>query len=183
LDAALDRQLAELLKRAQAGDRGSYELFLSQVTCLLREFAGRRLNGSQHVEDVVQETLLALHRARHTYDPARPVAPWLYAIAQHRLLDVARKEKRQLARELAAASQELATREAAPAGTGLWALLDGALQRLSRSQREVVQLLKLEGYSVAEVSTRTGLSEANVKVTAHRGYRALRKLLGEDAHE
>jgi RNA polymerase sigma-70 factor (ECF subfamily) len=123
--------------------------------------------------------LLAVHRARHTYDPARPFAPWLYAIAQNRLIDALRVQRRRLLREL----DPGAVREP---GTGARQERDVLLGDVRRAmavlpdrQRRVIELLKFEDLSVREVAARLGMSETNVKVTAHRGYRALRRRIEE----
>jgi RNA polymerase sigma-70 factor (ECF subfamily) len=172
------------MRRAQGGDRLAYEALLHEVVVLLRAYARRRLGGPSGLDDVVQDTLLALHRDRHTYDPARPFCPWLYAIASHRLLDFARRRRRQAEHEVAD-EVALAERsdEAVTDPCGRSGLLHQALALLSRKQREIIQLLKLEGFTVAEISRRTGSSEASVKVTAHRGYRNLRKLMEDPAYD
>lgn len=72
------------MARAQAGDGEAYRLLLDSVAADLRGFFRRRVRETQEVEDHVQETLLTLHRARHTYDPSRAFEPWLYAIARNR---------------------------------------------------------------------------------------------------
>ena len=83
---------AAWMARAQAGDGEAYRLLLDNVASDLRSFFRRRLRETQEVEDHVQETLMTLHRARHTYDPARPFEPWLYAIARNTLADAFRRD-------------------------------------------------------------------------------------------
>lgn len=178
----LDRQLSDLLRCAQNGDRRAYEVLLREVASLVREFVRHRLGGSALVDDVVQDTLLSIHRARHTYDPARPFGPWMYAIARHRLLDVVDKQRRVREAEVLdcagvdAIAVATSRDDADPAG-----FLRRALARLSRNQREVIRMLKLEDRSVAEIAARTGLTISAVKVTAHRGYKKLRELIGSPA--
>lgn len=184
MDLELDRQLAELLRRAQAGDRPAYELFLHESADLVRAFVRRRLSRPEHLEDIVQETLLSIHHYRHTYDPARPLAPWLYAIARHRLHDFLRaQQRRQHHEQTASRLAELVACEVAAEPDGLLASLAQALARLSAKQRRVIQLLKFEGHSVAEIAQSTGLSESAVKVNAHRGYKQLHQLLTRSARE
>jgi len=119
---------------------------------------------------------VALHRARHTYDPTRPFAPWLFAIAQNRLVDALRVTRRQLLREV---HPDLAwavlSRRPEQERDQMRSDLRREVAALPDKQRRVIELLKFEELSVREVASRLGMSEANVKVTAHRGYRALRR--------
>jgi RNA polymerase sigma-70 factor (ECF subfamily) len=183
LDPDLERRLSVWMKQAQEGDRAAYECLLNEVAAELRAFVGARLQHREWVDDVVQDTLISLHRARHTYDPGRPFGAWMYAIARHRLIDCVRRRRRVQSHEqgvegrldeLSPAADEL------PAAQGLLDALQRALPSLSEKQREVIQLLKLQGLSVREAAAQTGMTESSVKVSAHRGYRALRRLLGSD---
>ena len=177
----LDQRLSELMSRAQDGDRRAYETLLIEVMALVRGFARKRLSQADWQEEVTQETLLSIHRDRHTYDPQRPFLPWMYAIARHRLLDFVEKQRRRSRNEIAgedgleeAASEAMIAESGARVG-----FVRQALALLSLKQREIIQLLKFEGLSVAEISRRTGLSQSSVKVTAHRGYKSLRRLILE----
>ena len=168
------------MRRAQDGDRRAYETLLIEVAALVRAFARTRLRHRDWLEDVAQETLLSIHRDRHTYDPHRPFLPWMYAIARHRLLDFVEKQRRRGENEVSAenaldgvAGEQLVVERGTLSG-----FLRQALALLSLRQREIIRMLKLEGFTVAEISRKTGLSESLVKVTAHRGYNTLRKLMG-----
>lgn len=167
------------MRGAQDGDRRAYEALLIEVARLVREFARNRLRGADYAEDIVQETLLSIHRARHTYDPGRPFGPWMYAIARHRISDFAEKQRRRSKTEVLgqAGLEEIGAQETFAEDRCSAGFLRQALAHLSNKQREVIQMLKLEDYSVAEISRRTGLSVSSVKVTAHRGYKKLRKLI------
>jgi RNA polymerase sigma-70 factor (ECF subfamily) len=131
----------------------------------------------------MQETLLTIHAARRTYDPHRPFAPWFYAILSNRMIDVLRKEKRVRTREFA--TDELPEHSSpAPQTHEAFAAVDArrleaAVDALPDRQREIVRALKLKDESVKEVSERIGMSQSAVKVAAHRGYKALRRLLGD----
>lgn len=170
------------MRRAQDGDRHAYEVFLAEAAALLRRFVRLRLRQPDYVEDIVQDALLSIHHYRHTYDPERPVRPWMYAIARHRLLDFVAKQRRRREQEV---QMELETETdteqessgAAVPGMGPAHLVLWALALLPRAQREIIELLKLQGYSVAEISSKTGRSESSIKVSAHRGYKTLRKLI------
>ena len=152
-----------------------------EVVTLVRDFVRKRLHQPDWREEIVQETLLSIHRGRHTYDPERPFCPWMYGIARHRLSDHVEMQRRRNRTELLTNTEveELASPEVSVEGEGSAGFLDQALAHLSKTQREVIQMLKLEGFSVAEISKRTGLTASTVKVTAHRGYKKLRALIGE----
>lgn len=177
-----EHRLSELMRAAQDGDRVAYETLLAEVASTVRDFVRKRLRDADGQEEVVQDTLLSIHRDRHTYDPRRPFRPWMFAIARHRLFDHAEKRRRRSQIEVPAdddvedpISSDAAARERRAPG-----ILRHALAQLSRTQREIIEMLKLDGLSVAEIATRTGMTASTVKVTAHRGYKRLRALIGED---
>ena len=175
-----DDRLSDLMRLAQDGDRAAYEVLLTEVAVLVRDFTRRRVREQDWQEEIVQETLLSIHRDRHTYDPKQPFRPWMYAIASHRLIDHVRSQRRRGARELPLeAAAECPSRAAADADGASGMLVRQLFAHLSETQREVVRMLQLEGFSVAEISASTGLSKSNVKVTAHRAYTRLRSLLGD----
>jgi RNA polymerase sigma-70 factor, ECF subfamily len=94
VDANRDRELADLLLQAQEGNQAAYERFLLEASATLRAYLSRRMQRPESVEDVLQETLLSIHRARHTYLPDRPVGPWLFAICRNRMTDFYRRHRR-----------------------------------------------------------------------------------------
>lgn len=173
----VEQHLARLLQQAQAGDRAAYQRFLVDARELIRALLQERLRSNATLDDVLQEVLLSIHRSRHSYDPERPIGPWIRAIALNRLRDFGRARKRQQARASAELDWESSIRQLAAPDASATTFLRGALEMLSESQREVIWLLKFEGYSVAEIADVTGRSVSAVKVTAHRGYRALRARL------
>ncbi|HET9396524.1 MAG TPA: sigma-70 family RNA polymerase sigma factor [Nitrospiraceae bacterium] len=176
---ARDQQLADLLARAQAGDQAAYESFLREASVVLRAFLAKRMTtAGDRVEDVLQETLLTLHRARHSFLPGRPIGPWLYAICQHRMVEFYRRHRRIEAMERASGAPEEAVADETPsAADGLGALVREALMRLPHRQRLIIESLKLRDLSVKEVALQTGMSESAVKVAASRGYQSIRKML------
>ena len=180
MTAEQERQTATLMQRAQAGDQLAYASLLVQLTSITRQFARARLGGVAWIDDVVQETLLALHGARHTYDPRRPFAPWFYAIASSRLIDVLRRERRVTSREVAGdvLPETTASGASSPRGDIDVDAIHAAVKSLPAKQRDVIDGLKFKDQSVREVAERLNMSESAVKVTAHRGYRALKRLLG-----
>lgn len=180
LSTDFDDRLSALMRLAQDGDRTAYEVLLTEVSALVRDFTRRRVREHGWHEEIVQETLLCIHRDRHTYDPEQPFRPWMYAIASHRLIDHVRSQRRRAARELPLEeTAEATSREAVGAGEASGTFVRQLFAHLSGNQREVVRMLQLEGFSVAEISASTGLSRSNVKVLAHRAYTRLRALLGD----
>jgi RNA polymerase sigma-70 factor (ECF subfamily) len=170
--------LGRLMIAAQDGDRQAYEALLTRVAALALAFV-RRVGEVPWCEDVVQESLLAVHRARHTYDPVRPFAPWMYAIVQNRLIDALRVQRRRMLRELDPEVVPERAAHAAQERDAFFRDVRKAVATLPENQRRVIELLKFEDLSVREVAARLGMTETNVKVTAHRGYRALRQQIEE----
>jgi RNA polymerase sigma-70 factor (ECF subfamily) len=131
------------------------------------------------VEDLVQETLLALHLRRATHDAALPVSNWVYAIARHKLVDLWRRRGRREALHEPldeTASLHAPLREELPARRDLEALL-GALPE---AQRLAIRLIKIEGLSLAEASQRSGVSISALKVRVHRALKRLAALVRKE---
>ena len=171
-----------LMSRAQDGDKDAYAQLLAGVMPWLRSVAHKAGIERDDMEDAVQDILLTMHSVRHTYDPERPFAPWLAAIAKHRLIDRLRKSGRTLARETPFEeehetismdeSNSLEGRENARH-------LQAAMTHLSDGQRQAVELLKLKEMSLKEASLHSGQSEQALKVSVHRAIKRLRTLLTE----
>jgi RNA polymerase sigma-70 factor, ECF subfamily len=165
---------ARWMERAQRGDAEAYRLLLESISRDLRGFLRSRIRDPAETEDVLQEVLLTVHRARHTYDPARPFEPWVYAIARNAAVNWFRSSRTRRRLEDATAAE----REAAGESLGDVALED-ALGILPDNQREALEMVKIEGLSMAQAARRAGVSEGALRVRIHRAYRALReRLLG-----
>ena len=168
---------------AQAGDRRAYERLLRDCLPLLRAIARRRIADAHEAEDAVQDTLLTIHRMLATYDPARPVRPWIVAIAERRCVDRLRRRGRGAGREspiddhaetLAAPQRE--TGETRIAGRQL----REAVAELPESQRTALRLAKLEDLPLADAAVRSGMSVGALKVATHRALKALRRRFGAE---
>lgn len=162
------------------GDEAAHRAFLAEAAGLLRGFFRARLRGRpEDAEDLVQETLIALHTKRHTYDPAYPLTPWLYAIARYRLIDHIRRVKR---RGEHTAIDDLELGEDDPDFEASDAKRDVAtlLAQLPEKQRTAIRLVKLEEKSVKEASALTGFTESDIKISIHRGLHALMRLLRQE---
>lgn len=169
-----ESSLKPLWLRAQSGDETAYRQALQQISWRLRGYFRRRMQGSlDEVEDVVQETLLALHMHRGTYDPALPVSAWFLAIARHKLVDVWRRRGRHNDKHDALEDVDEAALVAEPQGGEARRDLEKLLRELPQAQRQSILLTKIDGLSVAEASQRTGASESAIKVQVHRGLKRL----------
>lgn len=171
---AREARLRSLLIAAQGGDARAYSDFLRELALVLRGFFRRRLISlPDEVEDLVQETLLAVHNKRHTYEPEQPVTAWLFAIARYKLVDRLRAHAgREALHEPFEDATELAS-EADSAAHEAKRDLRMLLAQLPDKQRLPIQYVKLEGMSVAQAARLTGLSESAVKIGVYRGLRLL----------
>ena len=180
---APDEHLSRLMARAQQGDSNAYVTLLRAITPRIRQLvrARRRFLGESDVEDVVQEVLLSIHAVRATYDPARPLMPWLSAIVRYRLADAGRRHVRQGAHEIGVDNLDV-TFQAPVANSreetfGDPDALAQAIQALPPGQRQAVELLKLRELSLKEASALTGLSIGALKLATHRAMASLRRTL------
>jgi RNA polymerase sigma factor (sigma-70 family) len=153
-----------LMAAAQAGDSAAYRRLLEALGPWLRRYYARRLPSAM-VDDAVQDTLIAVHEKRHTYDLTRPFEPWLAAIARYKWIDRLRALKRapteMLNDDISVPDHESAVVSAT--------VLEQLLAGLKPAQAEVIRLVKIQGFSIEEAAARTGQSTSLVKVNIHRG--------------
>ena len=165
------------MARAQQGDTAAYKNVLETITPILRSFVTKKLNRSEDVEDVVQEILVSIHKASHTYDTNRPFKTWMYTIASHRVSDFLRAHYRKGDERHAVDYDDIAYGIANDADVTdsyeTSEYLDKALSELPDNQRKIIEMMKLEGYSVAETAGEMNMSESAVKVAAHRAMKIL----------
>jgi RNA polymerase sigma-70 factor (ECF subfamily) len=176
---AREERLRALAIAAQRGDTQAYAGFLRELTPFLRAYFRRRLQAlPDDVEDLVQETLLAIHNSRHTYDAGQPVSAWVQAIARYKMVDLlrARAGREALHDPLDEDSDALLT-AVEPAAAEARRDLKVLLRQLPDKQRLPIEYVKIQGQSVAEAARLTGLSESAVKVGVHRGLKALAALI------
>jgi RNA polymerase sigma factor (sigma-70 family) len=167
-----DASLARLMVMVQAGDSAAYTILLSECKRWLARYFSKRIAPAL-VDDLVQDTLISLHRKRATYEPSRPFLPWLAAIARYRWVDQLRKSYR--ADEVSLVDEWVAD----PAEPGIVARisLDRLLQHIPDKQAEVIRMVKIDGLSITEAAVRSGQSEPLVKVNIHRGLKKLATLV------
>jgi RNA polymerase sigma-70 factor (ECF subfamily) len=169
-----ERDWAACMRAANKGDAAAYARLLASLAPVLRGQTRRRLAGTrleQDVEDVVQETLLAVHLKRHTWDEARPFGPWLGAIARHKLIDAMRRRGHRVHVPV----EDFADFLVAPAPDPERSIgaVDRYLDKLPSRQKDVVQALTLESATVRETAQRLSTTEGAVRVALHRGLAAI----------
>ncbi len=167
-----DASLGRLMALAQAGDRAAYTALLTVCERWLTRYYARRI-APCHLDDLVQDTLISLHRKLASYDPLRPFFPWLAAIARYRWIDHLRKiyraDETVLPDDIATPSGEDAIHAKIS--------LERLLRHLPASQSRAIELVKIEGRSIVEAAAVTGQSESLIKVNIHRGLKKLTSLI------
>lgn len=173
-----DDNLEELMRLSLAGDQRAYSALLLETARLLRPFLSRRLRSSGEVDDLLQEILLSIHKARHTYDGRRPYRPWAYAIAKFRLLDHLRAHYADRLRDAADFSEleEILPDDVTETEMSYESISE-EVERLPEKQATILRLMHQDGYTAREVAARIGMTETAVKVAAHRAYKKLRERL------
>jgi RNA polymerase sigma-70 factor (ECF subfamily) len=178
----------ELMQRYQAGDASAFRELYALVAPRMLGYLNKLAKSRAVADDLLQQTFLKIHRARGAYVVGADPLPWFYSIAHRTFLDEARKTSRAVVRAggddlpevPAGITGESADRADEPrADPELAKAALDALADLPTQQREAVVLTKLEGKSVAEAAAIAGTSVGAMKVRAHRGYEALRRLLGK----
>lgn len=169
---AEDSELARLLRLAIAGDEKAYATFLERIAGLVRAFARRRCDHGIDAEDVVQETLLAVHAKRHTWRSDGAVRPWIFAIARYKLIDAFRRRGRRIEVDIADFAEILAEPER---DTASEREVQRALDRLPPVQQRVVAAISVDGHSIGEVARMFGMNETAVRVALHRGLTSIAK--------
>jgi RNA polymerase sigma factor (sigma-70 family) len=168
---------SSLMVAAQKGHGGAYRRLLVEMSEWLTRYFQRRLPPGE-VDDAIQETLLAVHRRRHTYDSQYPLGPWLAAIAKNKWVDQLRSLARRPLEELPD-DMAVGDHEASVVSSSVLASL---LDELRPAQAQAILLVKLQGYSIEDASGQTGLSPSAVKMNIHRGLARLTAII-EKTHD
>jgi RNA polymerase sigma-70 factor (ECF subfamily) len=164
------------------GDEASHKSLLMKLSAYLRGYFKGQLarigRGPSDAEDLVQETLIALHTRRHTYDRSHLLTPWVHAIARYRLVDYLRRTKSaNIDVPVEEAEGVFANDDVSAVDSGLD--LTRLLAQLTPKMRQAIQFVKLDGLSVGEAAARSGMSPSAIKVSVHRGLRALSRLVAQ----
>ncbi len=161
-----------LMLRGLDGDAVAWRMLLSEFGAYLRAWFSRQLfDGGADAEDLVQETLIALHAKRATWDPNQPFTGWAWAIARHKLIDHLRKRGRRPTRSIEEAEMMFADHTVEDGATR--ADLTRCLSALPLRQRRLIEDVRLRGLSIAEAAERHGYSVTAAKVSLHRSLKAL----------
>jgi RNA polymerase sigma factor (sigma-70 family) len=176
-----EEEWAVLMRAAMAGDEAAYRTFLKAITPSIRATARRNLArfglANADGEDVVQDTLLAIHLKRQTWDKDRPIGPWISAIARNKFIDLMRRRGRAIQVPIEDVAASLAAEETADSLDGYE--VNRMLENLSDKQRSVVRSLAIEGASVRQTAERLNMSESAIRVTLHRAVKALAAIYRE----
>ena len=166
------------MARGLAGEAAAYQSFLGALGAHLRAYYRKRMaRMPDDVEDLVQETLLAVHNQRHTYDAAQPVTAWIHAIARYKLVDMLRRYGRQALVTDPLDDEADWLSDPQPQAHEARRDLGRLLDTLPDKQRLPIVHVKIEGLSVLETSRLTGLSVSAVKIGVHRGLKALAAMI------
>lgn len=156
-----------------AGDPRAHEHLLRALLPVLRSFFRRRMaQDADAVEDLVQDVMIAVHTRRATWDPARPFTAWLFAIARYKLIDHYRQRRSHCAIEDV---EEILASEGFAEAIDARADMRRLLGTIPAKQAEAIRATRIEGLTVAEAAARAGIGESDIKVSVHRGLKALAK--------
>ncbi|MBH5322409.1 sigma-70 family RNA polymerase sigma factor [Aurantiacibacter sediminis] len=165
--------LDSLMQAARGGDQGAYRQFLAEASGRVRAMLARKIGSDSELEDVLQECLIALHQKRHTLDPGRPVGPWMYAIANYKLVDHWRKRGR--SKMVLDDEADMAVDADNFADVDVASLLD----ELPEAQAEAIRMTHIEGMTNKEAAERIGIGTSAMKLRVHRGMNRLKDIVEE----
>jgi len=167
------------MRQSLQGDKQAYAELLRETARMLRPYLSNRLSFDSEVEDVLQEILISIHKARHTYDGERPYKPWVYAIARFRLQDYLRMHYAdQLRHAVDIADVENNLHEDVTESDISYESISGEVEKLlPKKQATILRLMHHDGYTAKETAEKLGMTESAVKVAAHRAYKVLREKL------
>ena len=169
-------ELKALMMASLDGDAVAYRKLLDLLSRHLRAYYKGRLariaRSAAEAEDLVQDALIAIHTRRHTYDPSEPLTPWVHAVARYKLIDHLRQTKASMADVPIEDAGEVTARDDQTKAESTLDL-NRLLAQLPDKMQRAIRCVKLDGLSVAEAAARCGMSESAIKVSVHRGLRAL----------
>jgi RNA polymerase sigma-70 factor (ECF subfamily) len=178
------------MRAAMSGDAAAYRRFLVAVTPHLRVMARQRCRvlgaAEGEAEDIVQEALLAIHLKRGTWDPSRPIGPWIAAIVRNKLIDTLRRRGRHVTVPIDDVIETLGAEDDSGNVPGqVWdqvsgqvspSEIDGLLAQLKAQQRDIVKSISIDGSTVRETADRLKMTEGAVRVALHRALKTLAAL-------
>lgn len=166
------------MRQSLNGDQHAYAELLQETSRFLRPYLAKRLSFTNEVDDLLQEILISIHKARHTYDGDRPYKPWAYAIAKFRLQDYLRAHySDQLHHADDLSEMEEFLHDDVTKSAISYESIIGEVQKLPEKQATILRLMHQDGYTAKEVAEKIGMKESAVKVAAHRAYKVLKEKL------
>lgn len=173
--------LEGLMRLSQSGNKKAYAALFRAITPLIRAFVVKRISNMADADDVVQDTLLSIHRAGHTYDTNRPFKVWMFTIARHRLNDYLRRiyiKGTFPEISLDNLTYEISAADVTESQDRL-EYLNKVLDSLPEKQKMIVKMMKIEGHTVEDTAKTMNMSVSAVKVAAHRAYKSLALKVGK----
>lgn len=174
---------SEWMRLAQAGDAHAYTRLLTSLSQAITGYVYHRFGNVEFADDCVQESLIALHEARHTFLPGRAIRPWVFAIVRHRAVDMLRRQQRRQRLFPVDLDDAATTHPDAAAGDSSDDRRERAglvLASLPPQQKQALVFTKLMGLSINEAASRAGISAGAMKVRVHRATRAAIRVLEAD---
>lgn len=185
--SADETELSLLMRKAQDGDGTSYVILLQKVQVMVKQFVdnsftrlGLKSFGGQ--DDVVQEVLLAIHHKRSAFDETQFFLPWMYAIARYKIIDYFRRNKKNVYSSISLSTEDelMAFDISVVTEFGIQYDLENLFKLLPEKQREILMMVKLQGFSIEEVEKETGYSASDIKVSIHRALKFLQQKVQEN---
>lgn len=168
-----NKLLSDLIAQSLNGDQVAYAKFLQEVTIFLRPILKKKIVSSD-VEDVLQEVLISIHKARHTYDGKRDILPWIIAIMRFRVMDYLRKYYAQMRHQISEIEDFENILVDVTESTSENEIIDDLLADVDQKNKEILTMMYVEGYTAKEVGSKINMSESAVKVAAHRMIKKIR---------
>ena len=176
-----EQRWSALMASAQSGNEADYRELLGELADVVQRFLRSRFGDHHFIEDCVQESLIAIHQARHTYNPKRPFRPWMFAIVRNKAIDSLRSRQRREKMDKQYQREQIVLSEPGRSLISSEEFADGQwVQSLSEQHREVLILTKIIGFSIAETAKRLDISESAVKVRVHRAVGKLRQMIAKE---
>ncbi|NOR80679.1 MAG: sigma-70 family RNA polymerase sigma factor [Methyloprofundus sp.] len=175
-----EQRWSQLMGEAQQGDEYSYAKLLGELGDVIAAFLTSRFGPIDLIEDCVQESLIAIHDARHTYDTKRLFRPWFFAIVRNRTIDILRSQK---SYKMALERNTLKHIEETAISIEEEVNKSMVFSMLAPAYRDVLLLTKVVGFTTSETAEKLGISESAVRVRVHRGIKETRKILQNEQVE
>jgi len=166
----------KLIIKAQRGDKATYSELLQGLNSFLKNYLRKRILAQNDIDEVIQEILVAVHKSLHTYDAEKSFMGWFLAIVEYKIIDYIRALKKHSSHlDLDSISHFFAVSNS---DSDLKMDIEKAMNSLNLKEKNVITLMKVDGLSISEVAEQLNLTEANVKVIAHRAYINIKAYFG-----